>query len=385
MISLKEYIINESFDDMLKLSEIDKKKLIELDKKFGELIVKFDECQPFTKLLNFNEEINKYINSYNTKNRYYPNFKHNTSKYDKKTQQEFKDEVKFLITEFESFNQCYLSKFYIERLNGVNDCLENKNNNKDIYYLDDPIYIKALDIVKKHPYEKINEDKRNISADDVIKELNKKIKEFKYDGWECKKNDHNIIRVTVSLFDHCIYVSDNFKYSKEDIEGLIQHEAYTHVGRKYYGEKIGLELFKCGFRGRSSLDEGLAIWRSLNKVKKQKQNILFNCAMRYIICSQLQYSTFDGLVDLLQKMAPEMKFEKVVNVIGRCLREFEKIDNDNLHNGYYGDDRTYLRGYLFVDKLSDAERDDVLKYNIGIKHFDSLPTIKKFLKINKFE
>ena len=387
MKTLYRYIL-ESYDDSLRLSKNDKKKLLELDKEFGSLIVEFDKCQPYTKLLNFKEEIDKYIDSYDSAHHHYPKFKHDDSKFTEDKKQYFLDKASQLISRFKAFNNCYLSKFYIDRLNGITNEIssyeDHVSEKSTVDYTNDPLYIEALKVIEKHPYEAIDDDKRNIPADEVISRINDKLEEFGYEGWTCQKSDNEIIRVTVSLFDHCVKVSDHFKYSEEDIEGLIQHEAFTHVGRKYYGEQTGLELFKCGLSGRSSLDEGLAIWCSLNKVSKPKQNILFNCAMRYVICSQLPSSTFDGLVNTLQTMAPKMKFEKVVSVIGRCLREFDNISNDNLRLGCYGDDRMYFKGYMFVKGLSDEERDDALRYNIGIKDFDSLDTIKKFLKINGF-
>jgi hypothetical protein len=35
--------------------------------------------------------------------------------------------------------------------------------------------------------------------------------------------------------------------------------------------------------------------------------------------------------------------------------------------------------------MTDAERDDILKYNIGPGQIHELPKIKRFLEVNKFE
>ena len=35
--------------------------------------------------------------------------------------------------------------------------------------------------------------------------------------------------------------------------------------------------------------------------------------------------------------------------------------------------------------MTDKERDDILKYNIGPDQIKDLPEIKKFLKLNKFK
>ena len=42
-------------------------------------------------------------------------------------------------------------------------------------------------------------------------------------------------------------------------------------------------------------------------------------------------------------------------------------------------------GYQIVKDMTDKERDDILKYNIGPDQIKDLPDIKKFLKLNKFK
>ena len=53
--------------------------------------------------------------------------------------------------------------------------------------------------------------------------------------------------------------------------------------------------------------------------------------------------------------------------------------------GGNGEDMSYFCGYQIVKKMTDKERDDILKYNIGPDQIKDLPEIKKFLKINKFK
>ena len=45
----------------------------------------------------------------------------------------------------------------------------------------------------------------------------------------------------------------------------------------------------------------------------------------------------------------------------------------------------YLKGYKLVTLMSDEDRDDILKYNIGPDQMEDLENIKVFLDVNKFE
>lgn len=48
------------------------------------------------------------------------------------------------------------------------------------------------------------------------------------------------------------------------------------------------------------------------------------------------------------------------------------------------EEQEYLAGYLLVAKMTDAELDEILKYNIGPDQFAELDQIKAFLSINGF-
>lgn len=57
-------------------------------------------------------------------------------------------------------------------------------------------------------------------------------------------------------------------------------------------------------------------------------------------------------------------------------------------NGYeysYNCDADYLTGYMIVKQLSQRERDELIKYNIGENAMFELPQIKRFFELNKFD
>ena len=38
-----------------------------------------------------------------------------------------------------------------------------------------------------------------------------------------------------------------------------------------------------------------------------------------------------------------------------------------------------------IDKMTDKERDDILKYNIGPEQIKDIPKIKEFIRVNKLQ
>ena len=52
----------------------------------------------------------------------------------------------------------------------------------------------------------------------------------------------------------------------------------------------------------------------------------------------------------------------------------------------YVNNELHLNGNkMFVKNMTDKERDDILKWNIGPDQIKDLPEIKKFFKANKFK
>jgi hypothetical protein len=187
-------------------------------------------------------------------------------------------------------------------------------------------------------------------------------------------------RMNVDI-DKTMNVNPNAKFSEIDIEGLKAHEVEGHIGRRYYGLKTGLNLFLMGLKWRNTLDEGLAIWNSLHKVSKVKPNVKFNIALKTIITYYLDKKDFCELFDMCKELAPNLPDESLFSNLLRFKRE---IQDCSLLGGN-GDDQSYFCGYQIVKKMTDKERDDILKWNIGPDQIKDLPEIKKFFRLNKFK
>lgn len=380
MISLSKYLNN--LQNPFKLSKEDKEKLLSLDKEFGDLIYTYRSDRNWKDVLNLDEEYDKFINARERGIKYYPKLKMHPNKF---SENGLLERLESLRNKFMNF-KCFLSKYYIESINDyivkVKYTMKKNDGVPNTYYLDTPpsleMYEAALKIIKENPYEVIKEGDRTIKAEKAKDILQKYIDELGY-GWEIVLNDEMMPRMNVNT-DKTMRINSTALFSNDDLEGLKQHEIEGHIGRRYYGMKTGLNLFLYGLLGRNTLDEGLAVYNSLHKVKNVKKNVLFNIALKTVVVYQLNKMDFCELFDFVRSLTDTMPDKKIFSVLTRSKRE---ILDMSLPGGWH-DDMSYFVGYNIVKKMTDKERDDILKYNIGPDQIKDLPYIKRFLKQNKF-
>jgi len=385
MEALYNFLTKKERSSFFKLSAEDKEMLLKLDKEYGKLVRMYRDDYNTKDVANMDEECKKFLKAQKEGKKYFPQIKLTT-------QNGFKTDgilprLKALLVEFTHFN-CYLSKFYIELIEDMIHTVEFSFNIKEKY----PWYVEyrkqtpslenlqlAYKMLYENPYEVIDDNDRTIDGKTAAKMIQNHIDKLGY-CWKVKLNDKMIPRMNVDI-DKTMNVNPNVKFSETDIEGLKHHEVEGHIGRRYYGLKTGLYLFLMGLKWRNTLDEGLAIWNSLHKVNKVKPNVKFNIALKTIIAYYLDKKDFCELFEMCKSLAPNLPDESLFATLVRFKREFQ----DCSLLGGNGDDQSYFVGYQLVKRMSDKERDDVLKYNIGPGQLTELPNIKKFLKLNNFE
>jgi hypothetical protein len=86
------------------------------------------------------------------------------------------------------------------------------------------------------------------------------------------------------------------------------------------------------------------------------------------------------LFDFVKSLAPNMSDKTVFKSIVRLKRG---VIDCHLYGGAL--ESGYFKGYNLISVMTDEERDDVLKYNIGPDQWKELDSIKKFLEINEFK
>lgn len=392
MKKLTEYLL-ESFDDLLKLSETDKKLLLELDSQFNDIADEYEkEHIHFANVVNSDEVIENILNAIKHKKQHTDiKIKYEETKIsDDKWCENFIKKINDLKLKFIELN-CYLTKFYIYRINKIIEQIlffqkylkDNSYRGESINYPSKQMYEKAIELIKKNPFVDIEElqkkdkdYKRIYTPEESQKILQKEIDKYGY-GWKVIIDDNMVPRMSVRPYKEFRINSKN-NFSKVDLESLKVHEIKVHVARKYNALKSGLYLFIHGLKGNNVYDEGLAIWNSLNLVDKPKPNILFFICMKIIILYKLHteglYSAYKQIKDLTN-----IDDRKIALAILRASRIYIYTPLGN-----YSTDEDYLDGYLRVQKFTKEEKERLLELPIGPDQLFELDTLQKFIKVNKF-
>ncbi len=359
-----------------------KAKLLELDEKYHKLIEKFRTKYVATTCSNIREEFDKFMAAKKNGQKYYPQLEIENSEVDESLIEKFeklKDEFK------EIKNECYVSKFYIDKIESMVGSLELRKALETEEYetpeenpIDKKLYDEALKCVNEHPYKKPDfKNDRNIESDECLEEIEDALDELGY-NFEVQIDDNMLPRMNVKMGK--VNINRKSRFSEEDIEGLIAHEIKGHVGRRFYGKETGLWLFAYGLQSSSTYDEGLAVWNSLNLVKHKKDNVMFNIAMKTCVSYLMFEMDFCDLFDWIKKKAPGMTDYTAFKTVVRPRRR-----NKNCEIKSGEPMTTYFRGYNMVKDMDDKTRDDILHYNIGPDQIFELDNIKEFLKVNKFK
>ena len=377
-------------DKYFKLNEKDKEYLLELDKKYGELAIIFRKEFRAKNVMNLDAEFEKFIEHKKVGEKYFPKLDLEQIE----SSIDIKAELKELLVKFENFSS-FISKFYIEKIKGFLYSInryekwkkmsesgeygeKSMNKDRDGSFPTLAEYNYALKIINDYPFEVVKKGVRNIDAEGAAKLFQKKLDELGYD-YKVKLVKGMLPRVNVTP-EGVVRVNPDAMFSMTDIEGLYQHELCGHVGRRYYGYQTGLHLFVIGLPESNTYDEGLAVWNSVNNVKTPKPNIMFNIALKAIITYHLYDMDFCELFDYIHGLVPNMSDKTLFRSIVRLKRG---VGDCRLYGGAL--ESGYFKGYNLVSVMTDEERDDILKYNIGPDQMGDLDNIKTFLEVNKFE
>ena len=186
----------KDFDQYLKekyfkLSKKDKEYLLELDKKYGELAIFFRKEFRAKNVMNLDDEFDKFIEHKKVGEKYFPKLELEQIE----SSIDIKAEFEELLSKFENFSS-FISKFYIERINGFLKTIRLKEkykemtesgeygeksmekNNRSDCFPSLAEYNYALEIVKDFPYESIKSGVRDISAENAAKLFQKNIDKY---------------------------------------------------------------------------------------------------------------------------------------------------------------------------------------------------------------
>lgn len=387
-------MITEKFEDSLRLSTEQKQRLIELDKEFNELADIYEkEHIHYANITNMDDAIESVLAAVKNNDK---KFKLQLNYEDSKIENDdwcndFIEKINKLKINFIDLN-CYLTKFYIYRINKIIEQIMFLNQyTKDEHvatkvknYPSIRLYKEAVKIIKENPYvdkdelmEKDDDYKQVYTPEESKKILQKEIDKYGY-GWEVVIDKYMVPRMSVRPYRE-FRINAHNKFSKVDLESLKVHEVAVHVARKYNALQSGLYLFIHGLKGNNVYDEGLAIYNSLNKVEKPKPNILFYICMKIILLYHMHTENSISAFKTIKKLTG-LNDRKIALAIVRASRIYIYTPLGN-----YSTDEDYLDGYLRVKDMSEEDRERLLEMPIGPDQLFELDTIKKFIKINKFD
>lgn len=388
MKTLSEYIRNSH---SLKLSGKDRMNLLTLDREYRDLYEEFWYKWDRTDCKNLKDEFEKFINARKKGEKYYPQLELVRDELDIK----WLEKALELKSKFQNFT-CFLSQYYIENIDYMfhqvnmtihkdDEYILAKYNQVMTHEVSDEAYKFAWDLIHKHPYLDVRQ-KQPYRGKDVVPMMKSHMDKRKY-GFEVKLNPYMIARQNVEPHNKTLHIKTNGYFSDLDVESLRIHEIDVHVARRYYGYKTGLYLFVDGLLYRNTLDEGLAINQSLHHNKFGiKPNLEFDIAIKTIIGKHILEKDFCEIYDMIiDKVTTDENKNIIEEVVFKNICRFKRVLKDcSKYGGDSHEETDYLLGYLMVKDLTDEERDDLIKYNIGPGQIKDLPKIKKFLQLNKF-
>ena len=390
MKTLYQYIKGDN--SYFKLTDSQKTQLLEYDKMYGDLYKEFWYKWDRTDCKNLDEEFEKFISARKSNKKYYPQLELVKDSLD----ETWVGKALELKTKFSTF-ECFLSKYYIQNIDymfhQVNMTLHKddpyilmKYNQVMTHEVSDEAYEFAWELIKKHPYIDKRQD-QPYRGKDVLPMMQSHMDKREY-GFDIKLNPYMIARQNVEPHNKTLHIKTDAYFSDLDVESLRIHEIDVHVARRYYGYKTGLNLFADGLLYRNTLDEGLAINQSLHHNKfGVKPNLQFDIAIKTIIGKHILEKDFCELYDMLiDKGTTDQNAKIIEKIVFKNLCRFKRVLGDcSKYGGDSHGETDYLLGYLMIKDMSDKERDDVLKYNIGPDQIKELPDIKRFFKYNKFK
>lgn len=366
MINLYNYLDNRICK--MKLNKEQKEKLLALDKEYGDLYKEFWYKWDRTDCKNFKEEFNKFITHRKQGKKYYPQLELVRDE----LSVEWLEKALKIKSEFYNFN-CFLSKYYIQNIEYMYHQVNMTTHKDDPYILSkynsvmvlpmsEEDYNFAWELVEKYPYIDVREE-QPYRGKDVLPMMKSHMDKRQF-GFNIELNPHMVARQNVEPHNKVLHIKTDAYFSDLDVESLRIHEIDVHVARRYWGYKTGLNLFADGLLYRNTLDEGLAINQSLHHNKfGVKPNLQFDIAIKAIIGKHIMEKDFCELYDMLiDKLTTPNNKNIIEEIIFKNICRFKRTLCDcKKYGGDSHGETDYLCGYQIIKKMSDKERDDILK------------------------
>jgi alpha-L-glutamate ligase-like protein len=163
----------------------------------------------------------------------------------------------------------------------------------------------------------------------------------------------NLSRISVSYGKEVrIKVSKNAIIHQKELEAILSHEIWTHLRRYFAGQKTGLKIFEQGTGYYLSHEEGLAVYKSYQKLPEwYEKNSMY---LKYFLVHATDTLDFIETIRLLQWLTPEKSLESLFSDAVRLKRWTSDTSIRWMPGSNYHKDKIYLDGYMEVNKWIQA-------------------------------
>lgn len=205
---------------------------------------------------------------------------------------------------------------------------------------------------------------KNLSADDVKKQVDDYLKRVGLTNWKTVKKDQH--SVSVSSMKREIRISKLKKYSQINVRHLIAHEIDVHAMRTENGYRQPIGILSRGLEGFLPTADGLAVYfekkKKVMSMTREKEINLRVLAVHYAGCG----SSFRQVYD---------QMKKYIRDTNKCWEITYRV----FRGGGFFKDHVYLMGYEMVKEYFNkgGKLEDLYVGRIGLKH---VKTCKKLLR-----
>jgi uncharacterized protein (TIGR02421 family) len=186
--------------------------------------------------------------------------------------------------------------------------------------------------------------------------------------WKVKEKEM-VAGATFNVKNKTLFINSNRDYSENDVKRLVVHEIGTHIIRSENANKQGYKMFKFGFPGYLSTEEGLAAYNEFC-AGLLTPRILKNYAGRVLANHLSLKSSFSAVYNHLLEKFPKGDAWTLTLRAKRGLKDSSKP-------GAFTKDHLYLKGFLKVKKFAENGGDMRKLYvgKVGVEHVPLLDYI----------
>ncbi len=300
------------------------------------------DYQVYLTPLNFKEENNKFLDSYQSGKIYNPQYRYMSFKNSGES-----DNLDHIISYLKT-DESSISEILLESVNSLSkEIVMYQTIGNNINFTESTICVYGrpncdlLPVAIKELQNNLAVDSKEneIGATSLADVIKRRLSVYGF-SWNVELLDNMASRVSVEPENRSVYINKYKNFTPNDIKRLIVHEIDTHVLRSENGRRVGFEVLASGTAGSLIHEEGLALYNEwLNNVQDVVTMRLY--AARFIACCNIHLSFYDLFKMLISYGC---SLEQAMYVVSRIKRG---ISDTSLPGGFIKD-YVYYQGFYDI-------------------------------------